>query len=82
MIANFDYTAFADELGFTKVAAREEIADKDYSLSIPLHVKRLQANGNNSDERSLAELWTDWEQEGRVFWQGMDSLVQMLDQIG
>ena len=29
--------------------------------------------------RTLSELWGEWEQEGRVFWQEMDALTQMLD---
>ena len=30
---------------------------------------------------SLPELWAAWEQEGRVFWQEMDALVEMLDDL-
>lgn len=54
------YAAFTDESGFVKAAPREEIAAQDYSLSIPLYVKRVQTNGSNGDERSLHELWVDW----------------------
>ena len=34
-----------------------------------------------TDERSLPELWAEWEQNGRVFWQEMDGLVEMLDKL-
>ncbi len=57
------------------------IAAQEYSLSIPLYVKRsLNGNGGEpAEQRSLPELWAEWEQEGRVFWQEMDALVEMLD---
>ena len=29
----------------------------------------------------LPELWAEWEQEGRLFWQEMDGLVEMLDEL-
>ena len=75
------YHAFADEPGFARVASREEIAGQAYSLSIPLYVKRTQ-NGNGARQpaaATLPQLWADWEQSGRAFWQEMDELVVMLD---
>lgn len=77
------YRACVDEPGFATVADQEEIARQEYSLSIPLYVKR-SANGGNgaqNDGRSLRELWAEWEQDGRVFWQEMDALVEMLDRL-
>ena len=77
------YRAFADEPGFAKVAGQEEIARQEYSLSIPLYVKRT-TNGNNgvtAEQCSLPEVWAAWDQEGRVFWQEMDALVEMLDAL-
>ena len=73
------YAAFGDEAGFVRVATRDEIAAQDFSLSIPLYVKRVLDNGRNGESRSLATLWAEWEQDGRVFWQEMDGLVEMLD---
>lgn len=75
------YTAFADDPTFAKAATLAEIAEKEYSLSIPLYVKRVQENGNNGSEKSLPELWAEWEQEGRIFWQEINSLTQLLDEI-
>jgi type I restriction enzyme M protein len=75
------YAAFVDEPGFAKAATLEDIAGQDFSLSIPLYVRReLPTFGKvgNSGE-SLRELWDAWGQEGRVFWQEMDALVEMLD---
>ena len=75
------YHAFADDPGFARVATVEQITSQQYSLSIPLYVKRtLAGNGQNDAERaSLPELWAEWEQSGRAFWQEMDELVVMLD---
>jgi type I restriction enzyme M protein len=74
------YQKWREEPGFARIAALDAIAAQGYSLSIPLYVKRTQ-NGNGdgpTDERSLPELWADWEQEGREFWLEMDALVDML----
>ena len=75
------YHAFADDPGFARVATVEQIAGQQFSLSIPLYVKRtLAGNGQNAAKRaSLPELWAAWEQNGRAFWQEMDELVVMLD---
>ena len=73
------YEAFADEDGFAKVATLDEVAAKGHSLSIPLYVRRAAAKQNNHDGRSLKQVWSTWEQEGRDFWQHMDALVETLD---
>ncbi|MCA9974253.1 MAG: N-6 DNA methylase, partial [Anaerolineales bacterium] len=75
------YTAFANDPAFAKAATLAEIAEKEYSLSIPLYVKRMQENGKNGSEKSLPELWADWEQDGLVFWQEMEELVTALDNL-
>ena len=81
------YQAFADRepsgRGFAKAVPIDEIARQEYSLSIPLYVKRTinGSNGAATEQRSLPELWVAWEQEGRVFWQEMDALVEMLDTL-
>lgn len=72
------YRAFADEPGFADVADRDAIAAQDFSLSIPLYVKRSNGNGETA-ESSLAELWAEWEREGQGFWREMDELTEMLD---
>jgi type I restriction enzyme M protein len=75
------YQAFADQPGFARVATIEETAAQDWSLSIPLYVRRVQNNGVVLEEKTLAQAWAEWEQSGRVFWQEMDALVDMLDQL-
>jgi len=80
-VAN-SYRAFADEPGFAHVATLEEIAAQDYSLSIPLYVKRnSNGNGASEDERSLRQLWAEWELDGRMFWQEMDELGEVLNNL-
>jgi type I restriction enzyme M protein len=76
------YRAFVDEPGFVRVATLEDIAAQDFSLSIPLYVKR-NSHGNSAaeDSRSLSQLWAEWERDGRLFWQEMDGLVEMLDDL-
>jgi negative regulator of genetic competence, sporulation and motility len=44
-------------------------------------VKRVTADDLSDDDRSLPELWDAREHEGRVFWQEMDALVEMLDEV-
>ena len=74
------YHAFTDQPGFCRVADLAQIAGNAHSLSIPLYVKRPKAETDNpGDQRSLREVWDDWEQDGRTFWQQMDALVETLD---
>ena len=76
------YQAYADNPGFARVATLEEIAAQDYSLSLPLYVKRnSNGNGASEDERSLSQHWDEWEQDGRIFWQEMNGLIEMLDDL-
>jgi type I restriction enzyme M protein len=75
------YQAFDDEPGFAKVATLEEIAKRSYSLSIPLYVKRTSSPNGAGETRSLKEAWADWEESGKAFWQEMDAVVEMLDEL-
>lgn len=73
------YRAFTDEPGLATVATPDTIALQDYSLSIPLYVRRRSMETEESETRSLQEVWRDWEESGRVFWREMDGLIDMLD---
>ena len=76
------YHNFGAEPDFAVATTQDEIAAQGYSLSIPLYVKRIMANGAaNGETRSLPELWAAWEQEGRVFWQEMDVILETLESI-
>lgn len=74
------YIAFLDEPGFACVADNDAITGQDYSLSIPLYVKRIN-NGNSTgiENHSVRHLWNEWDQHGRLFWEEMDELVDMLN---
>ncbi len=76
------YAAYEDKPGFAAVARLEDIAAQGFSLSIPLYVKRptagASANGGDSPP-TLREAWEAWESSGRLFWEEMDAVVDMLD---
>jgi type I restriction enzyme M protein len=45
-------------------------------------VKRLAAavaTDSNGDVASLRSAWTQWQNDGRAFWQQIDALVETLD---
>ncbi len=78
------YRTFANEEGFARVATAEEIAGHDFSLSIPLYVKRVAGNvtGEASERQTVpspSETWTAWEQCARVFWTQTQEVVDLLD---
>jgi type I restriction enzyme M protein len=79
------YHAYAEEPAFAHVADLDEIAAQDYSLSIPLYVKRnggVREEQGEYEAQSLKQLWQAWEQDGRQFWQEMDELIIVLNEIG
>jgi type I restriction enzyme M protein len=73
------YGNLGAEPDFAVSATVDDIAEQGYSLSIPLYVKRVNNVNGSDDGRSLPELWAAWMQDGRLFWQEMDALVEMLD---
>jgi len=59
------------------------VLEKDGNLSIPRYV-RLVGNGNsngNADGHDLKKAWAAFEASGREFWEQMDELTEMLDDI-
>jgi type I restriction enzyme M protein len=75
------YQGFTDEPGLATVATIDEVANRDFSLSIPLYVRREASNGVVVAQRTLQQVWGDWERSGGEFWQEMDRLVVMLDDL-
>ena len=76
------YKNFADVPGFAKVATLAEIGANAGNLSIPVYVKRIAAavaTDINGDAVTLRSAWDQWQSDGRVFWQQMDTLVETLD---
>ena len=57
----------------------EEVGVQDFSLSIPLYVRRDLNQDGAGDQRSLKDVWKYWQEEGYHFWQEMDAFVEMLD---
>ena len=74
------YQQFVDEPGLATVATFDEVASREFSLSIPLYVRR-QTGNVDKDTKTLKQAWADWEQYGEGFWQEMDNLVEMLDSL-
>ena len=74
------YRQFSDEPGLATVATLEEVASREFSLSIPLYVRRETGNVEK-DAKTLKQAWVDWEQYGEGFWQEIDNLVEMLDSL-
>ena len=75
------YQAFTDQTGFARAVPLADVAAQEYSLSIPLYVKRSSNGVSTVEQRNLSELWATWELDGRMFWQEMDALVEMLDEL-
>jgi type I restriction-modification system DNA methylase subunit len=73
------YQGFTDQPGFARVSTLAEVAEQDYSLSIPLYVRRTLTTAKPEAAKSLKEIWEDWEEAGREFWLEMDGVVEMLD---
>jgi type I restriction enzyme M protein len=79
------YKKFVDDPGFAKVASNTEVLEKDGNLSIPRYVRPAQngnGNGNGAvDGKDLKKAWKAFEAGGREFWEQMDGLTEMLDNI-
>ena len=73
------YQDFVDAPGFARVATLAQVAEQEYSLSIPLYVRRTLTTDKPGEAKSLKEIWEDWEESGREFWREMDAVVDMLD---
>ena len=75
------FRAVTADAGFSEVATAKQIVANGANLSIPLYVKRQTAT-TNADGTELAKLsaaWTQWQTDGRAFWQQMDALVETID---
>ena len=75
------YRNFSDLPGFAFVATTQEVLNKDGDLSIPQYVEKERSARHVDDSQDLFSAWSSFEQEGRTFWNEMDSLVEMLDSV-
>lgn len=73
------YRGFTTEPGFAAVVGREGVAAQGFSLSIPLYVKRSASAAHTAGELTLADTWADWEQAGRLFWEQIEAVVDVLN---
>lgn len=74
------YHAFADDPGFAAVVKVTDVLAADGNLSIARHVKRPKAVVMGGGA-TLAATWAAFDEGGRDFWMGMDTLVDMLDNL-
>lgn len=72
------YRAYEGEEGFAKVATFADIAAQNFSLSIPLYVKRSATAASTA---SLRKLWEAFEASACAFWTEMDAVVDLLDDL-
>ena len=75
------YQAFADEPGFAKVATIEEVLAKEGNLSIPRYVRPVVETPGGNPDGNLRGVWAEFEASGRDFWQQMDAVEEMLDNM-
>jgi len=75
------YQAFVDQTGFAAVVTNEDVIAQGGNLSIPRHVKKKPTGKSDDGTESLDATWTTIEEDGRMFWADMDSLVEMLDGV-
>lgn len=72
------YERYADEPGFARVAGIDDIAANNYSLSIPLYVKKEAAEGE-ADSRSVQECYDDWRSYADLMKLSYEKLNTMLE---
>jgi type I restriction enzyme M protein len=71
------YEAFADDGGFAAVATIDQIADKDYSLAIPLYVTATAASEHH-DEITVEDALAEWEHAADIADAAVDDVIEML----
>jgi type I restriction enzyme M protein len=75
------YRSFADEAGFAAVATNESILAKDGNLSIPRYVTSREQARTTGDSDDLTASWEAFDRGGSAFWQQLDGLVAVLDDV-
>ncbi len=75
------YQAFESEPEFAHVATTEEILAQGGDLTVHHYVTRKQVVSHNSNGETFAEAWKRFDDDGREFWTGMNTLVETLDEV-
>ena len=73
------YKAFTNEPGFAAVISTAEVLTTEGNLSIALYVKKPKPKVVAGKAVTLAGAWDTFDADGRDFWIGMDSLLDLLD---
>ena len=73
------YRNFADLPGFSFVATIQEVLNKGADLSIPQYVEKKTPARHFGDSQDFIPAWSSFEQDRRMFWNEMDSLIEMLE---
>ena len=73
------YDKFETIDGFAKVATIQDIAEKDYSLSIPLYVK-CSSNCADGDARTFQQCYEDWSAASKAAREAFDCLNDLLSE--
>ncbi|PJE02325.1 class I SAM-dependent DNA methyltransferase [Mycobacterium sp.] len=73
------YQGFSDELGFSNVATLKQIADKEYSLAIPLYVGAGNAT-DPDDEISVENAVARWRTAASVADEAVAQVISLLGQ--
>jgi type I restriction enzyme M protein len=76
------YHSFVSETGFVAIATIDEIAKQQYSLSIPLYVRKL-ANDRSMDieNNNQRKLWKMWNESSQILGKDVNALLSMLDKL-
>jgi type I restriction enzyme M protein len=79
------YRNYEDVEGFAKIAGLEEIRGKDYTLNIPLYVRRPKGpdgDGEGEGGKDLGAVIAEWEESSATLRASMDGLFTMLKEAG
>ena len=75
------YREFKHDPGFAAVATTQEILDLGATLSIPRYVRSVSSLTSPDNTMSLAAAYQELDESGNEFWTGMDSLVDVLENV-
>ena len=75
------YRSFADDSGFARVCTNKHIANEGFNLSIQRYIGPDTESVDAGNERSLDEIWSEFESSKESFWEGMDELQETLDAV-
>jgi type I restriction enzyme M protein len=75
------YRAFEEATAFAKVAEIEDVLAMNANLSIPRYVRPENGDIGTNACGELRQAWATFENTGGEFWQQMDEVVEMFDQI-